>query len=80
MYQSEKKIAIENTETTDMANHQYGCDTMKGVHEADDLFDCFGAKPNKGLSLRSRRDRKWTRERRSERNWRKKRQKAVGEG
>ena len=41
------------------------CDTMKGVHQADDLFDCFGAKPNKGLSSRSRRDRKWASRQRS---------------
>ena len=34
------------------------CDTMKGVRQADDIFVCFGAKPNKGLSSRSRRDRK----------------------
>ena len=39
---------------------------MKGAHQADDLFVSFGAKPNKGLSSRSRRDRKWARERQSE--------------
>ena len=38
----------------------------EGRCQADDLFVCFGAKPNKGLSLRSRRDRKWARERHSE--------------
>ena len=42
------------------------CDTMKGVRQADDLFVCFGTKPNKGLSTRSRRDWKWKRERQSE--------------
>ena len=35
---------------------------MEVVRQADDPFDCFGAKPNKGLSLRSRRDRKWVKE------------------
>ena len=43
------------------------CDTMRGMRQADDLFVCFGAKLNKDLSSRSRRDRKWARERRSER-------------
>ena len=47
------------------------CDTMKRVRQVDNLFVCFGAKPNKGLSSRSRRDRKWARERRSERSWKK---------
>ena len=46
------------------------CDTMKGVRQADDLFVCFDAKPNKGLSLRSRRDRQWARER-QRRSWKK---------
>ena len=27
---------------------------MKGVSQEDDLFVCFGAKPNKGLDSRSR--------------------------
>ena len=31
----------------------YFCATMKGVRQADYLFVCFGAKPNKGLSWRS---------------------------
>ena len=26
---------------------------MKGMRRADDIFVCFGAKPNKGLSWRS---------------------------
>ena len=29
------------------------CDTMSGMRQADDLFVCFGARPNKGLSSRS---------------------------
>ena len=29
------------------------CDTMKEVRQADDLFVCLSAKPNKGLTLRS---------------------------
>ena len=33
------------------------------VRQADDPFVSFGAKPNKDLSLRSRRDQKWVRER-----------------
>ena len=54
------------------------CNTMQVVHQADDPF-CFGAKPNKGLSPRSRRDRKWVRER--ERSWQRNSQKKeVGEG
>ena len=40
---------------------------MYVVHQADDPFVCFGAKPNKVLSPRSHRDRKWVRER--ERSW-----------
>ena len=32
---------------------QNHCDTMWVVHQVDDFFVCFGAKPNKGLSLRS---------------------------
>ena len=52
---------------------------MKGVRQADDLFVDFGAKPSKGLSSRSRRDRKWARERESELEEGTHR-KAVGEG
>ena len=61
-------------------------DTMKGVHQAKNLFVCFGAKPNKGLSSKSRRDRKWARERQRERERERERvekrnsEKAVGEG
>ena len=47
---------------------------MEVVRQADITFVCFGAKPNKGLSPRSRRDRKWVRER--ERSW----TKELGEG
>ena len=34
-------------------NVVFTCDTMWVVHQADDPFVCFGAKPNKGLSSRS---------------------------
>ena len=54
-----------------MQTNRLHCDTMKWVRQADDLFVCFGAKQNKSLSSRSRRDRKWTRERWSERSWKK---------
>ena len=43
---------------------------MKGVRRARDLFVCFGAKPNKGLSSKSRRDQKLARERQG-RSWKK---------
>ena len=46
--------------------------------QADDPFVCFGAKTNKGLSPRSRRDRKWVRER--ERIWTKEPTEGVGDG
>ena len=39
---------------------------MKGVRQADDLFVCFGAKPNRGLSHDLRCDRKWVSERERE--------------
>ena len=55
------------------------CDTMKGVHQADDLFVCFGAKPKKGLSSRSRRAQCWAKERQSG-CWKKELREAVGEG
>ena len=48
--------------------------------QADDLFVYFGAKPKKDLSSRSRRDRKWAKERRSERSWKKELKEGVGEG
>ena len=51
------------------------CDTMKQVRQVDDLLVCFGAKPNKGLSFRSQRHRKWARERLE-----KELREAVGEG
>ena len=51
----------------------------EGVRQANDLFVYFGAKTNKGLSSRSRRDRKWARER-ERRSWKKDPEKAVGDG
>ena len=50
---------------------------MLVARQADDPFVCFGAKPNKGLSPRSRRDREWVRERES---WTKELGERVGEG
>ena len=50
------------------------CDTMKGVRQADDLFVCFGAKPNKGLSSRSStRPEVW-----EERSWKRNLERSVG--
>ena len=53
---------------------------MYVIHKTDDPFVCFGAKPNKGLSPQSRRDRKWGREENAsgirKRDW----EKVVGEG
>ena len=44
------------------------------------IFCCFCAKPNIGLSSRSRRDRKWARERRSERSWKKNAERQLAKG
>ena len=44
------------------------------------IFLFVGAKPNKGLNSRSRRDRKWARERQSERSWKKEPTERIGEG
>ena len=49
------------------------------VRQADNPFVSFSAKPNKGLSPRSRRDRKWVRERELELDKGTQR-KAVGQG
>ena len=50
---------------------------MQVIRQGDDPFVCFGAKPNKGLSPRSRRNRKWIRER--ETSWTKELKEGVGE-
>ena len=58
----------------------YLCYTMKGVRQVDDLFVCFGAKPNKGLSSISS-TRPEVGNGTSQSSWKKEAgEKAVGEG